>query len=166
MAIFQFSPRSQPWWTVEAATGRGTISCFRMGRVAAETGSGDISLSVVGTSRVMVKKGAGRIDVGGITGALIASTDRGELHVKGGLFSDWQLHSRFGNILIELPPNWKFEVDTATRSGLVSIERADMQKPDAETTAYREKGKWRRQIRPSGGARIVARSQSGNVTIR
>jgi hypothetical protein len=110
-----------------------------MGRVAAETGSGDISLSVVVTSRVTVKKGAGKIDVGGITGALIASTDRGELHVKGGLFSDWQLHSRFGNILIELPPNWKFEVDTATRSGLVSIERADMQKPDAETTAYREK---------------------------
>jgi hypothetical protein len=69
---------------IEAATGRGTISCFRMGRVAAETGSGDISLSVVEASRVTVKKGAGRIDVAGITGALIASTDRGELHVKSG----------------------------------------------------------------------------------
>src|SRR5262249_52325426 len=62
----------------------GSISCLRIAQgVNAETGDGDISLTVVGPSEARVRQGAGRIDAGGVRGTLIASTDAGDLHVKG-----------------------------------------------------------------------------------
>src|SRR5579864_58905 len=60
---------------VEAKAGRGNISCTRVAQgVSAETGDGDITLVVVGPSTATVKKGSGRIDVGGARGSFLGST--------------------------------------------------------------------------------------------
>jgi hypothetical protein len=145
---------------VEAETGRGNISCSRVAQgVSAETGAGDITLVVVGPSTATVKKGSGRIDVGGARGSLIGSTDEGDIHVRAIPHDDWQLHSVSGNIRIELPPAAKFELDATTDSGNVLVDRDDIAKPDAAVPYLH------RQVN-GGGKRIDAHTNAGTIVIR
>lgn len=85
--------------------------------VNAETGDGDIALAVVGPSKAIVKKGTGRIEVGGAHDSLVAETDLGNIHVKAIPHKDWQLDSASGAIQIELPPSARFELDASTKTG-------------------------------------------------
>jgi hypothetical protein len=143
---------------VEASTGRGNISCVRAAEgVSSETGDGDISLMVVGSSKAMVRKGNGRIVVGGVKGALSASTDAGDLHIKAVPHDGWQLRSTAGNIRVELPPAAKFEIDASTDSGEVVINRDDIEKPRADVRHLCEKvnGGGKRIEIHTGGGRIV-----------
>ena len=143
---------------VHAETAKGRISCTRVSQVEAETGSGNITLMEDGPSRATVKKGFGRIEVGGARGSVIGSTDRGDLHIKAVLWDDWQLNSTSGNIRIELPPGAGFEADVATNAGEVSVARANIDKPDGASR------RWRQKVN-GGGKRIQARSDAGNIFI-
>ncbi len=143
---------------VKAETGKGKISCTRVAQVEAETGSGSITLMEDGPSKATVKKGMGRIDVGGARGGFQGSTDRGELHIKAVPWDDWQLNSISGNIRVELPPGAGFEVDIATTSGEIAIGRGDMERSDAVDHRYHQKVN-------GGGKLIQVRSDTGSVSI-
>jgi hypothetical protein len=145
---------------VEAKTGRGNISCTRIAQgVSAETGDGDIILMVVGPSTATVKKGSGRIEVGGARGSLIGSTDEGDLHVKAIPHDDWQLNSESGSVRVELPAAAKFELDAATNSGNVVLDRDDIVKPDAPFSHLHQ------QVN-GGGKHIEAHTNGGTIVIR
>jgi DUF4097 and DUF4098 domain-containing protein YvlB len=145
---------------VEAKIGSGNISCARLAQgVSAETGDGDITLMVVGPSTATVKKGAGRIDVGGARSSIVGSTDGGDLHIKALLHDDWQLNSVSGNIRVELAPAAKFEIDAATSSGNVLVEREDIAKPGAAVSRLHQ------QVN-GGGKHIEAHTNAGTIVIR
>jgi len=145
---------------VEAKTGRGNIAGSRLPKgVSAETGDGDITLMVVGPSTATVKKGSGRIDVGGARGSFAGSTDAGELHVKAIPHEDWILKSGTGNIRLELPPDGKFELEASTRTGALELGREDIVKPEGDALQLH-------QSVNGGGKRIEARTESGRIAIR
>ena len=135
---------------VEATTGSGNISCTRVAQgVSAETGDGDIVLMLVGASSANVRKGTGRIEVGGARGNLIALTDAGDLHVKALPHEDWTLKTVSGKIHLELPPATSFNVDAESNSGELSIRRDDMGKVRRPGTALSSESKWRRKKCPA-----------------
>ncbi len=145
---------------VEAKTGRGNIAGSRLPKgVSAETGDGDITLMVVGPSTATVKKGSGRIDVGGARGSFAGSTDAGDLHVKAIPHEDWTLRSGTGSIRLELPPDGKFELEASTKTGALELYREDIVKPEADALQLH-------QSVNGGGKRIEVHTESGRIAIR
>jgi Putative adhesin len=144
---------------VEARTGKGKISCVKIREVDAETGSGNIVLMEDGPSRAVVKSGFGAIEAAGTRGSLIASTDKGDVHVKAVLYDAWQLTSGAGNVRIEMPPKTKFNLDADTVSGVISVERDDMQKPASEIRELHQ------QVN-GDGSRVSVHSTTGNIFIQ
>jgi DUF4097 and DUF4098 domain-containing protein YvlB len=145
---------------VEATTGNGNISCIRAFQGArAETGDGDIVLMVVGPSMANVKKGTGRIDVGGARGSFRGSTSGGDLHVRALPHDDWWLSSDSGNIRIELPPKARFQVDAITNIGEVLINRDDIENPSVGVRLLHQKVN-------GGGKHIEVHTDSGKIIIR
>ena len=144
---------------VKAKTGNGNISCTRLTQgVTAETEDGDISLLVVGPSTATVKSGTGRIEAGGVRGAIVASTYAGDLHIKAALHDDWQLNSASGNIRFELPPAAKFELDASTNSGELQVHRDDITRPPSEVRHLHQ------QVN-GGGKHIQAHTENGRIVI-
>jgi hypothetical protein len=144
----------------EATTGLGNISCARIEQgVSVETAEGDITLMVVGPSTASVKKGYGRIDVGGARGSFVGSTDEGDLHIKAVPHEDWRLRSASGNIRLELPPIAKFDLDASTVSGEFQVDRDDIAKPSIGVRQLK-------QMVSGGGKRIEVRTSSGRIVIR
>ncbi len=149
---------------IEAVSGRvranvdhGNISCTRVPEwVSAETGEGDITLRVVGPSEAKVRKGGGRIDMGGARGTLVATTDTGDLHVKAVPHQDWQLSSASGRIRVEMPESAGFEINAVTKTGNISVQRPDMDNDASHAVMQKVNG---------GGRRIQIRSQEGNIVI-
>jgi hypothetical protein len=145
---------------IEAHTGHGAIACQRASQgIEAETGDGNISLAVVGDSTAVVKSGNGRIDVGGTHGILVASTSAGDLHVEAVPHEDWQLQSLSGTVRVELPPAASFELDAATTSGQLTLDRDDLAEPDSGVRHCNQRVK-------GGRKRIQVRSNAGNIVIR
>jgi len=145
---------------VEAKAGSGNISCTRLPQgVTAETGDGDITLMVVGPSTAIVKKGNGRIDVGGARSSFAASTDAGDLHVKAIPHEDWQLTSGTGNVRLELPPAPSFELDASTETGKFQVDLDGLVTPEAGVHQFR-------QDVNGGGKRIQVHTKSGAIVIR
>jgi hypothetical protein len=145
---------------VEVKTESGNISCARIPQgVSAQTGEGDIRLMVVGPSTAAVKKGTGRIDVGGAKGGFVGSTDGGELHIRAVPHGNWELTSESGSIRIELPPVAKFDLDASTKSGKFQIDREDFARPAPD--AHRLL-----QTLDGGGRAIRFQTESGNIVIR
>jgi hypothetical protein len=143
-----------------AQTEEGNISCTRIEQgVTAETGEGDITLMVIGPSTATVKKGSGRIDVGGARGRFAGSTDAGDLHVKAVPHDDWQLQSASGNIRLELPPTARFDLDAATISGELQVDRSDVARP-AESVRQVT------QMVNGGGKLIQVHTANGRIVIR
>jgi hypothetical protein len=141
-----------------ARTGKGHVSCTRVGRLAVETESGHVTLMENGPSVASVKRGPGRIEVGGARGSVRASTDKGELSIKAVPWDNWELTSGSGNIRIAVPPKATFDVDLTANAGEISIERQDMAKTGAE-------GPHCRQSVNGGGRRIQAHTATGNISI-
>ena len=148
-----------PRYRVEARTGKGKISCLRIGEVYAETGSGNIVLMEDGPSRAVVKSGLGAIEAAGARGSLFASTDKGDVHVKAVLYDIWQLTSCAGNIRIEMPPNTRFNLDADAVSGSITVERDDIQKPSSEIHELHQ------QVNGSG-ASVAVHTTAGNIFIQ
>jgi hypothetical protein len=145
---------------VAAKAGSGNISCMRLPQgVSAETGDGDITLMVVGPSTAIVKKGTGRIDVGGARGTFVGSTDDGDIHIRAVPHADWQLVSGSGSVRLELPPAVKFELEASTKSGEFQIDREDIARPDAGSRQFHQKVN-------DGGTRIDVHTESGKIAIR
>jgi hypothetical protein len=142
---------------VRAMVGNGNISCTSIPEgVSAEAGEGDIHLQVVGPSEVTVRKGGGRIDIGGARSTLVAVTDAGDLHVKAVPHQDWTLSSASGNIRLELPASLGFEIDAVTKTGNISVRRPDMENAGSNELTQKVNG---------GGKKIQVRSEKGNVVI-
>ena len=145
---------------VEARTGAGAISCIRALQGGdAETGDGDIVLTVVGPTRATVKNGTGRIEVGAARGGFIGSTAGGDLRIKAAPHDDWRLSSISGSIRVELPKSARFEVDATTNSGEVLINRDDIERPNASVRNVRQKVN-------GGGKRIELHTESGKIVIQ
>jgi DUF4097 and DUF4098 domain-containing protein YvlB len=144
---------------VEARTGKGKISCTRVREVLAETGSGNIVLMEDGPSRAVVKSGLGAIEAAGARGSLFASADKGDVHVKAVLYNTWEITSLAGNVRIEMPPKTKFNFDADTVSGIISLERDDMQKPATEIHELHQ------QVN-GGGRRVSVHSTAANIFIQ
>jgi hypothetical protein len=144
---------------VEARTRNGNISCTRAALgVSAETGDGDITLMVIGPSTATVKKGTGRIEVGGARGSFVGSTDEGDLHVRAIPRDDWQLSSASGNIRLDLPPVANLELHASTDSGAFQFDRDDIARPDADLHHFRQK--------IGGGKQIEVHTRRGKIVIR
>lgn len=145
---------------VEAKAGRGNISCTRLPQgVSAQTGDGDITLMVVGPSTAVVRKGTGRIDVGGAKGSFTGTTDSGELHIRAIPHGDWQLTSNSGSIRMELPPVVKLDLDASTKSGVFQIDRDDLPRPSTDVHRFQ-------QTLDGGGRQVWVQTGSGNIVIR
>jgi hypothetical protein len=145
---------------VEATASSGNISCMRLPQgVSAETGDGDIRLMVVGPSSAIVKKGTGRIDVGGARGTLVGSTDQGDVHIRAIPHADWHLIAGSGRVRLELPPVVKVELEASTKTGEFQIDRDDIAKPDAGSCRLH-------QELNGGGPRIEVHTESGKIAIR
>jgi hypothetical protein len=145
---------------VEAKVRTGNISGERLPQgITAETDDGDITLAVVGPSTARVKKGTGRVDVGGARALLTATTDAGDLHVQAVPHDDWKLNSASGTIRLELPPTATFELDASTASGQLQIERDDLSKPLNDQRQIEQPAN-------GGGKRISAHTESGRIIIR
>jgi hypothetical protein len=145
---------------VAATASSGNISCTRLPQgVSAETGDGDITLMVVGPSTAIVKRGTGRIDVGGARGTLVSSTDEGDVHIRATPHADWELISGSGSVRLELPPVVKFELEASTKIGEFQIDRDDIAKPDAGSRQLH-------QELNGGGTRIKVHTESGKIAIR
>ncbi len=145
---------------VDAITESGNISCARLPQgVSAESGEGDITLMVVGPSTAVVKKGTGRINVGGARGSFIGSTDQGDLYIKAIPHEDWQLSSASGNVRLELPPSAMFDLEASTRTGEFQFERDDITKSQANLLQFR-------QAINGGGKRIAVHTESGRIVVR
>jgi Putative adhesin len=145
---------------VDARAGTGNISAERLAQgISAETGDGDITLMVVGPSTATVKKGNGRIDMGGARGNFTASTDGGDLHVKAIPHYDWKLRSASGTIRLDLPQTANFELDASTDSGNLQCDRDDFAKLDPDLHHLHQKVN-------SGGIRVDAHTASGKILIR
>ena len=144
----------------QAQTGSGNITCERIPPgVTAETGDGDITLMVVGPSTATVKKGTGRIEVGGSRGSLIANTAEGDLHVKAFPHDDWKLTSTSGAIRLELPPQARLTLDAATATGEFQIDREDIIGPQPGLRHIS-------QDINGGGKRIDVLTGSGQIVVR
>jgi hypothetical protein len=144
---------------VEAITGRGNISCTRAAQVKAETGAGNITLMEDGPSKVAVKKGPGRIEVGGARGSFEGATDVGDLHIKAVVNDDWHLTSVAGSIKIEVPSKARFRVDASTLLGNIYIEHSAMPPPPDGVRQLHEEVN-------GGGKMIQARTNNGNIFIQ
>jgi hypothetical protein len=144
---------------VHAITGKGKISCTRVAEVNAETGGGSITLLESGSTKAVVRKGSGRIEIGGARGNVEAMTDSGEVHVKAVLDGNWSLTSASGNIRVELPPRASFDIEGGTISGMISIERDGMEKPPEMANQFHQKVN-------AGSRHIVVHSGSGNIYIQ
>lgn len=144
---------------VEAITGKGNISCSRSAQVLAQTGAGNITLMEDGPSKAAVKKGAGRIEVGGVRGSFEGITDLGELHIKAVLNDDWHLTSVAGNIRIEVPAKAKFRLDASTLAGRIYVEHSAMEKPPEDVRQLRQEVN-------GGGKHIQAHSNNGSIFIQ
>lgn len=145
---------------VDARTVTGNISAERLAQgIRAETGDGDIILMVVGPSTATVRKGNGRVDMGGARGNFSASTDGGDVHVKAIPNHDWKLSSASGTIRLELPPTANFDLDASTDSGNLQSDRQDVAKLDPELRHLHQKVN-------GGGTRIDAYTASGKILIR
>ncbi|HYL98474.1 MAG TPA: DUF4097 family beta strand repeat-containing protein [Blastocatellia bacterium] len=127
--------------------------------MSAQASDGDIVLMVVGPSDAVVRQGSGRIDIGGARGAIAASTDAGEVHVKAVPRQEWRLKSVSGNIRIELPPSAPFEIDAESKSGKISVKRPDI------SNASVANGNLLLQKVNGGGPKIQARSERGRILI-
>jgi len=114
---------------------------------------------VVGPSTAIVKKGNGRIDVGGARSSFVGSTDAGDLHVKAIPHDDWQLTSTSGSVRLEVPPTAKFELDASTNTGEFQVERDDLATSDYDVHRFHQKFN-------GGGTRIQANTESGRIVIR
>ena len=145
---------------VEAVTGKGNISCSRVLQVKAETGSGNITLMEDGPSKAAIKKGSGRIEVGGARGSFEGSTDIGDLHIKAFPYGNWHLTSVAGNIRVELPPKAKFRLDANTLLGKIFVEHNAIQKVADDDVRQLQ------QEVNGGGKSIQARSNNGNIFIQ
>ena len=144
---------------VGAKTGNGNITCSRANQgVSAETQDGDITLMVVGPSTAKVETGSGRINIGGARGSLLAETNAGELHVKAVPQGEWQLHSKSGNVRVELPSGAKFDFDATSGSGEISVSRDDA-KPSSDSHQVHEAVN-------GGGARIQMSTDNGRIAIQ
>jgi DUF4097 and DUF4098 domain-containing protein YvlB len=145
---------------VEAEAGAGNIHCERLPRgVRAETGEGDITLMVVGPSTAVVRKGNGRIDIGGARASLNGSTDSGDLHVKAIPHEDWKLSSVAGSVRLELPPTANFELQASTNTGQLRLDREGLAGPDPAVTQFHQKIN-------GGGTRIEVHTESGLIALR
>lgn len=145
--------------SVEAITGKGNISCSRAAQVKAETGAGNITLMEDGPSKAIVRKGPGRIEVGGVRGSFEGATDIGDLHIKAVLNDDWHLTSVAGNIKVEVPAKAKFRVDASTLLGNIFVEHSAMQSPPDGVRQLHEEVN-------GGGKTIRARTNNGNIFIQ
>lgn len=144
----------------EVITGSGNIFCERIPRgVSAETGDGDISLMVVGPSSASVRRGKGRIEIGGARGNITGVTAEGDLHVKAIPRDQWHLSSSSGNIRLELPPSSGFDLDTSTDTGQLQLDRDDLRRANGGNSHFH-------QSVHGGGARIYAHTVSGNIAVR
>ena len=145
---------------VEGSSERGSLTCLRADKsVRFETGDGDISLTSVGTSEAMVKRGRGRIEISGARGAVVASTMEGALHIKAVPYEDWRLRSASGDIRGDLPLGAAFEIDTTAAADNLLISREDM----TQTPTIDSQRIWKAN---GGGKHIEIQSEGGNVIVR
>lgn len=148
--------------TLDVKTGRGDVAVTRVGTAArVDTVSGNINMKDIGPGSVaIVEKGAGRVDVDGISGSFTGTTDAGDLRIAGRVYDDWNLKSDSGNIHIGTTAEAQFDLDAATRSGRLSIENEDVkapEDPDARESHQKVNG---------GGKLVRARSVSGVIFIQ
>lgn len=142
---------------VQVRTGKGKITCNRVIQLDVETGGGNITLFEDSITKAVIKKGAGRMEIGGARDVLDATTDTGLLHIKAVPVADWKLKSGSGNIRIELPPKSGFEIAASTTSGDISSEREDVKPPEG-IHEFQQKVN-------GGGKHIQVQSVKGNISI-
>jgi hypothetical protein len=143
---------------VEVNAGVGNISCSRIPQgVVAQTGDGDINLTVVGPSTATIKKGNGRIEVGGARGSFVGATDAGDLRIRSVPHDDWKLSSISGSVRLELPPAAKFELDASTDSGDFQFNRDDISRNGLSLHSMGGEG--------TNGSRINVHTGSGKIVI-
>lgn len=168
--------------TLKAGTVSGAIRLRgSSGGVDAESVSGSVDVSV-NTPRVTAKTVSGSLALRGVSGIAEGSTVSGEAIVEGGRFSRmslssvsgglrfqgdlergglYHLNSHSGRIVVRLPAAVAADFEVTTFSGSITNEFG----PAAVRVSQHGPGRELRFSVGQGGARVVAKSFSGNVTL-
>jgi hypothetical protein len=168
--------------TLKAGTVSGAIRLRgSSGSVEAESVSGAVDISVA-TPQARAKTVSGPLTVRGVSGIAEASTVSGEATVEGGRFSRmslssvsgglrfqgdvergglYHLNSHSGRIVVRLPAAVAADFEVNTFSGNITNEFG----PGAVRVSQYGPGRELRFTAGQGGARVVAKTFSGNVTL-
>ena len=101
-------------------TGSGTIDIQGAhGTVAAQTGTGDLSVHDSDAGEVWLKSASGNITTLNFRGGLRAHTGTGTLTIAGAPTGDWKLGTGSGSIHMHINAAAKFDLDAESGSGTI-----------------------------------------------
>jgi DUF4097 and DUF4098 domain-containing protein YvlB len=168
--------------TLKASTVSGGVRLRgSSGSVDAESVSGSLDIAVA-TSQTRAKTASGSLRLRELSGSVEASTVSGEAQIEGGRFNRmtvnsvsggvrfrgdlergglYHLNSHSGNVELSLPARVAADFEVNTFSGNISNEFG----PDGERTSRYAPGRELRFTAGGGGARVVAKTFSGNVRL-
>ncbi|MBS1849591.1 MAG: DUF4097 family beta strand repeat protein [Acidobacteria bacterium] len=149
---------------VHIRTGSGNLDAQQIsGPIHAEAGSGDIGVDESGSGEVQVHTGSGNIAVHGAKGALEVEAGSGDITLAGVLANPWTVRTGSGDVQIELPAQANFELDAATNSGDLTIDRP------LDLTVQGNLSKEHHNLRGtvgSGGPVLAIHTGSGDIHIQ
>ncbi len=109
---------------LNAQTGSGDIRATGVaGEVSAATGSGNIEIQQVAPGNARIETGSGKVDLRGVSGGLRIATGNGGIFVEGEPTGDWHIGTASGNIDLKVPSQVSFNLDVATLSGRLKVDR-------------------------------------------
>jgi DUF4097 and DUF4098 domain-containing protein YvlB len=144
---------------VRARTGSGDIEAEGIaGAFEGEAGSGNVHLVDTAAGNVRVGSGSGELSVSGVRGALDLRTGSGNVDVQGTPAGDWRLSAGSGDIRLTMPAEAGFDLDAASHSGEVTVDRPiTVQGTIGRHSVHGKAG--------SGGSVIHVRTGSGEIEI-
>jgi DUF4097 and DUF4098 domain-containing protein YvlB len=122
------------------------------------TQSGDVDAALEGSGDVDVETGSSAVQVRGVRGGLLVKTQSGRVTLQGLPAGDWSATTSSSSVSIEVEHGPGFQLDAASRSGSVRLERTDLAGSITERAAKGSVG--------GGGPLVQVRSGSGSIRVQ
>jgi hypothetical protein len=121
------------------------------------TQSGAIEGTFRGNGTVDVGTASSAIDLMGVNGGLVATSNSGRIRVSGLPTAPWQVTGGSGSFELDFDSNAKLTLDARSGSGSVSVEGSALQGSTSKGAASGTVG--------GGGPLVRANSRSGSIRI-
>jgi DUF4097 and DUF4098 domain-containing protein YvlB len=121
------------------------------------TQSGAVEGSLRGRGNVDVGTGSSAIELIGVNGALVATSNSGRIRVSGLPTAPWQVTSGSGSFDLDFDSEAKLNLEARSGSGTVYVDEARLQGSSSKSVASGTIG--------GGGPLVRATSRSGSIRI-